>query len=73
MTADERYLSVLRQWEQWSLSYDTNGPWVPSPGDLTWLFLEYIPGLRKRLSELRDFQTLYETTTQPVPPAPRRR
>ena len=56
----ERARLIILDWKAWSQSTDTDGPWVPRPGDLSWLMGFYLPLLHERIAELRDFQTLYE-------------
>ena len=56
----ERIQLIILHWKAWSQSPDTDGPWVPQPGDLSWLMEFYLPLLHHRIAELRDFQTLYE-------------
>ena len=60
VTAYERAQLIILDWKAWSQSPDTDGPWVPRPGDLSWLMAVYLPLLHERIAELRDFQTLYE-------------
>ncbi len=56
----DRYKALKAHWEDWAKDVETFGPWIPPPGDLSWLFQQFIPSLLNRIAALQEFQYLWE-------------